>query len=175
MRIAVCAGSFDPFTEGHADVARRGLAMFDRIVMAVAHNPNKQATFSVREREEFIRAALADAADRVEVDHFEGLVVEYAKRKGAVALLRGLRAVSDFEFEFQMASMNRKLAPELQTVFLMAAEDHFYVSSSLVKEVAMLGGDVSVHVPASVDVALRARRAAASDAASDADGAEDSS
>jgi len=163
-RLAVCAGSFDPFTEGHLDVVHRGLAMFDRIVVAVAHNPKKQAEFSVEERVALIRDSVGDVGGRVEVDTFEGLVVEYAKRKGAVALLRGLRAVSDFEFEFQMASMNRRLAPELQTVFLMAAEDHFYVSSSLVKEVAMLGGDVAGHVPPAVEVALRRRREAGRDA-----------
>lgn len=157
-RIAVCAGSFDPLTEGHLDVVHRGLTMFDQIVVAVAHNPKKKATFSVEERVALIEKSLADVLDRVEVDTFQGLVVEYATNKGAVALLRGLRAVSDFEFEFQMASMNRKLAPMLQTVFLMAAEDHFYVSSSLVKEVAMLGGDVSDHVPKAVDAALQARR-----------------
>ncbi len=162
-RLAVCAGSFDPFTEGHLDVVHRGLAMFDRIVVAVAHNPKKRAEFSVEERVGLIRDSVGDVDGRVEVDTFEGLVVEYAKRKGAVALLRGLRAVSDFEFEFQMASMNRRLAPELQTVFLMASEDHFYVSSSLVKEVAMLGGDVAGHVPPAVEVALRQRREAERD------------
>ncbi len=160
IRIAVCAGSFDPFTEGHLDVVHRGLSMFDRIVVAVAFNPKKRAAFSVDDRVALIRESVADLGDRVEVDTFQGLVVEYANRRGAVALLRGLRAVSDFEFEFQMASMNRKLAPSLQTVFLMAAEDHFYVSSSLVKEVAMLGGDVSSHVPPAVAQALARRRAA---------------
>jgi pantetheine-phosphate adenylyltransferase len=165
-RIAVCAGSFDPFTEGHLDVLRRGLTMFDRIIVAVAHNPKKQATFSVEERVRLIEESIVEAGDRVEVDTFEGLVVNYAKRRGAVALLRGLRAVSDFEFEFQMASMNRKLAPELQTVFLMAAEDHFYVSSSLVKEVAGMGGDVSSHVPPPVARALANLRSDQEDSAS---------
>ena len=101
-RIAVCAGSFDPFTEGHLDVVDRGLSMFDRIVVAVAHNPKKRADFTVEERVALIRESLADMGDRVEVDTFQGLVVEYASRKGAVALLRGLRAVSDFEFEFAL-------------------------------------------------------------------------
>ena len=156
-RIAVCAGSFDPITEGHRDVVERGLSMFDRVIVAVAHNVRKTPLFNVNERVGLIEECFADEP-RVEVDTFEGLVVEYARKRQAVALLRGLRAVSDFEFEFQMASMNRRLAPEIRTVFLMAAEDHFYVSSSLVKEVAMLGGDVAHHVPSGVASALVDKR-----------------
>lgn len=156
-RTAVCAGSFDPITLGHLDVVRRGLSLFDGVIIAVAYNLRKAPMFSVQERVDLIRAAVGDDP-RVEIDTFDGLVVEYARRRKAAALLRGLRAVSDFEFEFQMAAMNRRLAPEIQTVFLMAAEDQFYVSSSLVKEVAGLGGDVSNHVPAPVAAALRERR-----------------
>ena len=155
-RIAIYPGSFDPVTLGHLDIIHRGLEVFDGLVIAVATNVAKKAMFTADERVELIQEAVG-GDPRVVVDHFDGLLVEYARDRGAVAVLRGLRAVSDFDFEFQMASMNRSLLPEVQTVFLMAGEEHFYVSSSLVKEVAQLGGDVAHHVPPGVAEALRIR------------------
>ena len=155
-RIAIYPGSFDPLTKGHHDVIQRSLVMFDKLIIAVAGNVRKQALFSMDERIALIREVVGDDP-RVEVDTFEGLLVEYAKRKGAVALVRGLRAVADFEFEFEMASMNRRLAPNVETVFLMTHEAYFYVSSHLVKEVAMLGGEFEAFVPAPVAAKLKAR------------------
>jgi pantetheine-phosphate adenylyltransferase len=155
-RIAIYPGSFDPLTNGHLDVIRRSLQLFDRLVIAVALNTRKQPLFAVDERIALIREVLGDEP-RVETDTFEGLLVEYATRKGAVALVRGLRAVADFEYEFEMASMNRRLAPAVETVFLMTHESYFYVSSHLVKEVAALGGDVAAFVPPAVAGRLRAR------------------
>ncbi len=155
-RIAIYPGSFDPMTNGHLDVIRRSMALFDKLVVAVASNVRKQALFEVDERIAVIREVLGDDA-RVEIDTFEGLLVEYAKRKGAIAIVRGLRAVADFEYEFQMATMNRRLAPNVETVFLMTHENYFYVSSHLVKEVATLGGDIDAFVPPTVATRLRAR------------------
>jgi len=156
-RTALYAGSFDPITYGHLDVLWRALDLFDHIVVGVACNPRKSPLFSAEERIEQIREAVG-AEPRVEVQVFSGLLVDYARERGAVALVRGLRAVSDFEYEFQMAGMNRKLTPGIQAVFLMAAEEHFYVSSSLVKEVALLGGDVTEHAPPGVVAALAQKR-----------------
>jgi pantetheine-phosphate adenylyltransferase len=155
-RIAIYPGSFDPMTKGHLDVIQRSLVLFDRLVIAVASNVRKQPLFSVEERIALIREVLGDDA-RVEIDTFEGLLVDYARRKGAVALVRGLRAVADFEYEFEMASMNRRLAPSVETVFLMTHENYFYVSSHLVKEVASLGGDVDAFVPPAVAARLKTR------------------
>ncbi len=156
-RAALYAGSFDPVTSGHLDVLMRGLELFDRVLVGVAENPRKSTLFSAEERVELIREAVGDNA-RIRVEVFEGLLVDYARQKGVTAVLRGLRAVSDFEYEFQMASMNRNLAPGIQAVFLMAAEEHFYVSSSLVKEVALLGGAVDDHAPHAVVEALQRKR-----------------
>jgi pantetheine-phosphate adenylyltransferase len=155
-RIAIYPGSFDPMTNGHLDVIQRSLAMFDRLVIAVAPNVRKQPLFDARERIELIREVLGGET-RVEIDTFEGLLVDYARRKGAVALVRGLRAVADFEYEFEMASMNRRLAPQVETVFLMTHESWFYVSSHLVKEVAALGGDIDAFVPPAVAARLKLR------------------
>jgi pantetheine-phosphate adenylyltransferase len=155
-RIAIYPGSFDPLTNGHLDVIRRSMAMFDKLVIAVASNVRKQALFTMEERIALIREVVGDDP-RVEIDTFEGLLVEYAKRKGAVALVRGLRAVADFEYEFEMATMFRRLAPNVETVFLMTHENYFYVSSHLVKEVASLGGDISAFVPPAVAKQLLAR------------------
>lgn len=155
-RIAIYPGSFDPLTNGHYDVIQRSLALFDLLVVAVASNVRKQALFTVPERIEIIREVLGNEP-RVEIDTFEGLLVDYARRKGATAIVRGLRAVADFEYEFEMASMNRRLAPTIETVFLMTHENYFYVSSHLVKEVATLGGNVEPFVPAPVAARLRAR------------------
>ncbi len=148
-RIAVCPGSFDPITEGHMDVIRRASQMFERVFVAVTGDLDKEPMFSVAERVAMAREACQDLSN-VAVDSFSGLVVEYAKRQGAVALIKGLRAVSDFEREMQMAWMNRQLAPEVYTVFLVPHPDYAFLSSSLVKEVASLGGEVSQFVPATV-------------------------
>ncbi len=155
MRIAIYPGSFDPLTNGHLSLIQRGLQMFDRVIVAVAYNPKKVPLFTVEERKQLIREACPDP--RVEVDAFQGLLVEYAKQRGVNVLLRGLRAVSDFEYEFQLANMNRKLAPGIETVFMMTGEDYFYISSQLVREVASLGGDVEGLVPACVLARLKAK------------------
>ena len=144
--MAIYPGSFDPVTNGHLDIVQRGLRVFPRILMAVAHNPRKQTLFTPAERVAMIRDVLADEP-RVEVDAFEGLLVEYCRENGARAILRGLRAVSDFEFEFQMASMNHKLAPDVETFFMMTGEGHYYISSQTVKEVAGLHGCIEGLVP----------------------------
>jgi len=146
MSLAVYPGSFDPLTNGHLDIVGRALKAFDRIVIAVAINPGKAGFLTVEERTELARQLYADQP-RVEVDSFSGLLVNYLRRRGAKAVIRGLRAVSDFEYEFQMANMNRKLYPKAETFFLMTGNDYFYVSSSLVKEVAELGGCLEGLVP----------------------------
>jgi len=154
-RKGVYAGSFDPITKGHLDIVRRALGVFDEIIVGVAYNPGKEtALFSVEERVTMIRESLADIADRVTVDSFAGLLVEYCDRAGANAIIRGLRAVSDFEYEFQMAMMNRHLNSRVETYFMSASETYFYTASRLVKEVAGLGGDVSALVPPVVHRAL---------------------
>jgi pantetheine-phosphate adenylyltransferase len=141
-RIAVYPGSFDPPTRGHEDLVRRSLALADRVIVAIAVNVVKQPLFSVEERLEMLRAAVGDD-QRVSFQSFNGLLAEFAKRVGATTIVRGLRAVSDFEYEFQMALMNRQLHPSLETVFLVPAVHLTYLSSSLVREVARFGGDVS--------------------------------
>lgn len=154
-RKAVYAGSFDPITKGHLDIVTRALGVFDEIVVAVAHNPAKDtALFSAPERVSMIRQTLADVAPRVSVDAFSGLLVQYCERVRATAIIRGLRAVSDFEYEFQMAMMNRHLDARVETYFMTAGESYFYTASRLVKEVASLGGDVSALVPPVVHRAL---------------------
>ena len=153
-RIAIYPGSFDPLTNGHVAIIQRGLNLFDRLVVAVANNPQKAPLFSVEERKAFILEALGNDP-RVEVDSFDGLMVHYARRRGVHTVLRGLRAVSDFEYEFQLANMNRKLMPEFESVFVMTGEDYFYVSSRLVREVATFGGDVTGMVPANVAAAMK--------------------
>jgi pantetheine-phosphate adenylyltransferase len=152
-RIAVYPGSFDPITKGHEDLIRRSLAFADKVIVAVAMNPAKPPLFSPEERLALIREAVPDRA--VVVQSFDGLLVEFARAVGAAVIVRGLRAVSDFEYEFQMALMNRTLAPRLETVFLMPAFDLTYISSSLVREVARFGGDVSALVHPAVQQALR--------------------
>jgi pantetheine-phosphate adenylyltransferase len=152
-RIAVYPGTFDPVTFGHLDLVERGRKHVDRLIIAILRNEDKQTLFSVDERRAFLRDAVAPWANVV-VDDFDGLLVEYAKRTGASLILRGLRAVSDFEYELQMAMMNRRLAPDLETAFLMPNEAFSYVSSRLVREVARLGGDVQGLVPPSVSKAL---------------------
>ncbi len=158
--VAIYPGSFDPLTNGHLSIIHRGLALFDRLVVAIANNPNKQPLFSVEERRKLIRGAIG-REPRVEIDSFDGLLVDYATRRKCKVMLRGLRAVSDFEYEFQLANMNRKLLPGFETVFMMTGEDYFYISAQLVREVAQFGGDVSGLVPANVFKAFTARRAGA--------------
>ena len=155
-RIAVYPGSFDPPTKGHEDLVRRSLALADQLIVAVAINVVKQPLFSVEERLEMLRAAVGDDS-RVSFQAFDGLLAEFAKRVGATIIVRGLRSVSDFEYEFQMALMNRQLHPSLETVFLVPAVDLTYLSSSLVREVARFGGDVTPLVHPKVAAALTRR------------------
>ncbi len=153
MRRAIYPGSFDPVTNGHLDVIGRARKLFDEIVVAVAHNDEKQALFSLEERLALLGDAL-DKIDHVRVAQFDGLLVDFAVAQKANAVIRGLRAVSDFEFEFQMALMNRKLEDSVETIFLMPKEEYTYLSSRLVKEIARLGGNVSGFVPRPVAEAL---------------------
>ena len=155
-RVAIYPGSFDPVTNGHLDVIGRARSMFDHVVVAIAHNVNKAGLFTPSERAALLTSVLGKDK-QIEIDIFNGLLVDYVRRRGAGIIVRGLRAVADFEYEFQLALMNRRLVPEIDTVFLMTDERNFYVSSSLVKEVASLGGDVSGFVPAAVNAALHAK------------------
>jgi len=155
-RIAVYPGSFDPPTRGHSDLVQRSLALADRVIVAVACNSTKQPLFGLEDRLAMLRAAIGEDP-RISFDSFDGLLVDFAKRVGATLIVRGLRAVSDFEYEFQMAMMNRHLLPGLETVFLVPPEDATYLSSSLVREVARYGGDVSSLVHPVVADALRRR------------------
>jgi len=152
-RVAVYPGSFDPITKGHEDLIRRSLEFVDQLIVAVAVNVSKQPLFSLEERVALIKQAMPDT--RVDVQSFEGLLAEFGKKVGASVIIRGLRAVSDFEYEFQMALMNRNLAPKIETVFLVPAFDLTFVSSSLVREVARFGGDVSQLVDPTVQKALK--------------------
>jgi pantetheine-phosphate adenylyltransferase len=155
-RIAIYAGSFDPITRGHEDIMVRSLEFVDRLVVAVATNVAKQPLFSVEERVELVRAAMAEHT-RIDVRAFDGLLVDFARTVGASLLIRGLRAVSDFEYEYQMALMNRHLSPRLETVFMIPSLDTTYISASLVREVARFGGNVSSLVHAEVARALRVK------------------
>ena len=159
VRSAIYPGSFYPLTNAHLSLIHRGLKMFDSLVVAIALNPKKTPLFSVEERKDLIRGAVRDGA-RVEIDDFQGLLVDFAKRRQINVVLRGLRAVSDFEFEFQLANMNRRLSSELETVFMMTGEDYFYISSNLVREVASFGGNVEGAVPPNVLEKLKAKYAA---------------
>lgn len=154
-RIAVYAGSFDPVTHGHLDVIRRGTTVFDQVIVAIGHNVRKQRTLPLAVREQVLREVTADIP-RVRVDTFEGLLVDYCRRVGAGAILRGLRAVTDFEFEFQIGLANMDMAPDVETVFLLTDPRNIFVSSSLVKEIAANGGDVTRYVPEAALNALRA-------------------
>jgi pantetheine-phosphate adenylyltransferase len=152
--MAVYPGSFDPITNGHLDIIARGLTVFDEVVIAILVNPDKEPLFSVEERHQIVRETYADDA-RVRVDTFSGLLVDYAEKVGASVIVRGLRAISDFEYEFQMALMNRRLNPRIETVFMMPAEGYSYLSSRLVKEVFTLGGRIHDLVPPVVERRLR--------------------
>ena len=157
---AVYPGTFDPITHGHLDIISRGVRLFDEIIVALLENPDKEPLFPLDERIEILRTVVSHLPN-VRVESFDGLLIDYARARGAQAIVRGLRALSDFEYEFQMALMNRRLGPDLETVFMMPSETYSYVSSRLVKEVVRLGGDVSGLVPAEVVRRLKARYAAA--------------
>lgn len=152
--IAIYPGSFDPLTNGHLDLVERGAKIFDELIVSILRNPEKEALFSVEERREMIEE-MTQRFSNVRVDTFDGLMVDYATRVGATAVLRGIRAISDYEYELQMALMNRKLEPRLETVFMMPAETYSYLSSRLVRQVAMLGGSVRGLVPEMVEQKLR--------------------
>ena len=153
MRVGLYPGSFDPVTNGHLDVIERARKLFDEVIVSVAHNDEKQPLFTLEERLDLLREALGKI-DNVRIAHFEGLLVDFAIKENAGAVIRGLRAISDFEFEFQMALMNRKLEGAVETIFLMPKEEYTYLSSRIVKEIARLGGDVSSFVAAPVAKAL---------------------
>ena len=154
MRTAVYPGSFDPITNGHLDVIQRAARLFDRVIVAVAINDSKTPLFTMAHRKE-LTAKAVEHIKNVEVDTFTGLLMHYVVSKGGTAVIRGLRAVSDFEFEFQLALMNRKLNEQIETIFMMPKETYTFISSRMIKEVAMLGGDVTSFVPAHVESALR--------------------
>ncbi|MDR2877174.1 MAG: pantetheine-phosphate adenylyltransferase [Chromatiales bacterium] len=152
--VAIYPGTFDPITHGHTDIVQRAACLFDRIIIAVAASPGKTPTFTLDERMHLARLALAGTKN-IDVLGFDHLLVNFARAQGASVILRGLRAVSDFEYEFQLSSMNRRLAPDIETVYLMPSEQHSFISSSLVREIAKLGGDVSGFVHPEVQAALR--------------------
>lgn len=159
QRIAIYPGSFDPVTNGHIDIVERGVNLFDKVIVTIMHNPSKHSLFSVDERLEMLRVSLKEIP-RVEIDVFDGLLVDYAEQRQASAILRGMRAVSDFEYEFQMALMNRKLNRDIQTVFLMTGLRWIFTSSSIIKEAACFGGNVSDMVPPVAHDKLREKFAA---------------
>jgi pantetheine-phosphate adenylyltransferase len=154
MRIAIYPGSFDPITNGHLDLIHRGLLLFDQLVIAIADNPNKQPFFSGEERLEMVKATI-EGLKIVEVLLFGGLLANLAKERNACAIIRGVRAVSDFEFEFQLALMNRKLAPQTETVFLIPSEKYTFLSSNLIKDIARFNGDITNYVPEIVERRLK--------------------
>ena len=149
MRIAVCPGSFDPITNGHLDIITRAAKLFDHVIVCVLKNPAKTGSFSVEERLDLIRRSCAHI-ENVEVDSFNGLLVDYAHSKGACAIVKGLRAVSDFEYEMQMSMANKKLNENIDTVYLNTASEYMFLSSSVVKQVAMFGGEINEFVPAAI-------------------------
>lgn len=154
--IAIYPGSFDPLTNGHLDLIARGSRLFDRLIVAILKNTEKQPIFSIPERIDMIREAAVNLSN-VEVDSFEGLLVDYAARRQANAILRGIRAISDYEAELQMALLNRRMRPETETVFLLAREEYSFISSRLIKEIIVLGGNVSTFVPENVAARLHAK------------------
>ena len=158
MRTVIYPGSFDPLTNGHLDLIQRATKLFDKVIVAVARNETKRPLFSQAERVGMVARAIKPLSN-VEADAFEGLLMEYVERRSAQAVMRGLRAVSDFEFEFQLALMNRKLNERIETIFMMPKDTYTFLSSRIVKEIASLGGDVSAFVPAHVRSALKAKLA----------------
>ncbi|HEX4123043.1 MAG TPA: pantetheine-phosphate adenylyltransferase [Verrucomicrobiae bacterium] len=156
MRTAIYPGSFDPITNGHLDIIERANKLFDRVIVAVARNSSKKPLFTLQERVRLVRRAIFDSST-VEVDSLDGLLVNYVEKRGGQAIIRGLRAVSDFEFEFQLALMNRKLNGKVETIFMMPRETYTFLSSRLVKEIASLGGNVQCFVPPHVQVALASK------------------
>lgn len=157
MKIAICPGSFDPITLGHLDIVERTAELFDKVIILVLSNSAKSSTFTVDERIELIKKCIKN--EKVEVDTFDGLLVDYAKQCGAAAIVKGLRAVSDFDYEFQLALINKSLYPKIETVFLPAKGDNMFLSSSMVKEICRLNGDISPYVPKEVknDIYLRCK------------------
>jgi len=155
-KIAIYPGSFDPITNGHIDIAQRGLRLFDKIIVAILNNPVKDFLFTVEERIEMLESSFKEYPN-IEVESFDGLLVNYAARKKSIAILRGMRAVSDFEYEFQLALMNRKLNKKVQTVFLMTGLRWIFTSSSIIKEAARFGGDIKGMVPPIVNEKLKAK------------------
>ncbi|MBN1269772.1 MAG: pantetheine-phosphate adenylyltransferase [Kiritimatiellae bacterium] len=160
-KAAIYAGTFDPITLGHMDLIQRAASIFDRLIVAVAESTRKAPLFTLQERMDLARRVVANTAN-VEVDSFDGLLVDYAQAKGIKVLVRGLRAFSDFEFEFQMALTNRKMAPDIETIFLMPKEEYSYLSSSSVREIAELGGKTASFVPAPIEAALKKKQGARS-------------
>jgi pantetheine-phosphate adenylyltransferase len=154
LKTALYPGTFDPITNGHADIIERALALFDNLIVAVAVNPSKQTTFSVEERIELLQGVVGNN-ERVEITSFYGLTAHYAQKRDVAAIIRGLRAISDFEYEFQMALMNRRLVPEVETVFLMPRGKYAYISSTLIKDIARFGGEVNLFVNKKVAEQLR--------------------
>lgn len=150
MKIAIYPGSFDPVTLGHLDIIKRASALFDKLIVVVMHNVSKKPIFSVEERKEFLKQT-TQGIKGVEIDSFGGLLADYAAKQGACTIIKGLRAVSDFEYEFQMALTNRKLNPQVDTVFLMTSAEYMYLSSSIVKDIALHGGSVSDFVPKQIE------------------------
>lgn len=153
-RIAVYPGSFDPITYGHLDIIKRALKIFDKVIVAVAHNTEKRPLFDVSERVELLKRSLK-GLKRVEIDDFDSLVVDYVKRKKSIVVIRGLRMISDFEYEFQMALTNRKLSSDIETIFMMPSESYSYLSSKLIKEAASLGANLKAFVPSFVEKAIK--------------------
>ncbi len=156
MLTAVYPGSFDPVTNGHLDIIERSAKLFDKLIVAVSLNPSKQPLFSVAERMDMLRSVLGEQ-DNIEIASYEGLTAEYAEDRGAKVLIRGLRAISDFENEFKMALTNKQLYQDVETVFLMTRAEYSFISSSVVKELASFGGDVSRFVPPEIEVRLRSK------------------
>lgn len=154
--IAICPGSFDPVTVGHMDIITRAASIFDKVYVAVLHNPKKHPAFTEEERVELLKTATAGIAN-VEVETWDGLLIDYAAHKGAGVIVKGLRAVSDYEYEFQMALANRKLRPEIETVFLTTSSENMFLSSSVVKQIASFGGDISSFVPAELRDVIKER------------------
>lgn len=155
MKTAVYPGTFDPVTNGHLDIIERALKLFDRLYILVGENPQKSATFSAEERVEMLKESLKNRNNRIKVEHFNGLLLNYVKKKKSNVIIRGLRAISDFEYEFQRAQFNREFAKDIETIFIMTKDDYAFLSSSIVKEIAMFGGSVKGFVPNVVERKLK--------------------